>query len=291
VARILNGGPFRAIALVACVLLAACVQAPGQPIPVREAAAIDANRRAEAYFRRGDLASAALHYREALRMAQSIEDADAVAANALNLSIVYQRLGKPSDARASLAPVIENGRLAFSPLRLAQASLRRSVLEFDERRYAEAAEWIGKAASYCGSGNCPLAAAIHNMQGQLSLASGQIDAAAASARSALAASTAASDRIEAANALRLFGSSALRANDGSGALQAFSQAFAIDKELALPRKIYLDLIGLGQASALRGERDTARVFFERALAVSEADRDSSGTREALALLKELSERP
>ena len=273
-------------------LLAACVQRPtGIPLASRQAEAIDANRKAELRLRSGDLDGAAQQYREALRIAQSIEDVDGIAANAINLSIVYQRLGKHAEARASLAPVLERSRLSFPPARLAQAALRRAVLDFDERRYADAAEWLEKAATWCGAQGCTLSSAINNVRGLLALEEGRTDAAAASAKAALDASRASGNRAEAANAMRLLGNVAIRAGDAAAALAPLTEALAIDRDLALPRKIYLDLVGLGRASTLGGERIAARTYYERALAVSEADRDAQGAAEVRDLIRALGNIP
>src|SRR5215467_12906925 len=243
----------RAYAL-ALALLAACAAPPqGTPAPAGEAAMIEANRRADAYLRAGDLEGAARQYREAVRVARSVEDPEGIAANAINLSIVYQRLGRPEDARASLALVLEPSPLAFSPERLAQAALRRSVLDLDDRRTADASAWLDRAAAYCARG-CSVSPAIQNVKGQLALEAGRPDQAASAARAALSASRAAGDRAESANALRLLGGVALRSGDAAAAAGFLQDALAIDKDLAAPRKIYLDLIALGRASALKGDR-------------------------------------
>jgi tetratricopeptide (TPR) repeat protein len=275
----------------ALALLAACsAPPPASAPPSGEAAVIEANRRADAYLRSGNLESAARYYREAIRLAQSVEDAEGIAANAINLSIVYQRLGKLDDARASLAPLFEQSRLSFSADRLAQAALRRSILDLEERHLASSSEWADRAASHCGQRGCAVAAAIHNVKGQLALEAGRLDSAAASAKAALEASRASGDRAEAANALRLLGVTAIRAGDAGGATGYLGEALAIDRELAAPRKIYLDLIGLGRASALRGDRGAARSFYERARVVSEADRDAKGAAEARALSEALGDK-
>jgi tetratricopeptide (TPR) repeat protein len=268
------------------ILLAACAQSPPKLAPVRQDAAVEANRRAEAQFRRGNFEGAVQYYREALRISQSIEDAEGIAANAINLSIAYQRQGKFSEARASLAPVIDQNRLVFSQARLAQAALRRAVLDLDEHHDADAVQWAARAAGHCTQG-CAVSGAINNVKAQLALDAGRLDEASASAKAALAASRAAEDRAEAANALRLLGGVAIRAGDAAAARTSLDEAFAIDKELALPRKMSLDLIGLGRAGALRGDAAAARGFYERALAVSEADRDGQGAAEARALIEAL----
>jgi len=271
-------------------LLAACVAPPPASPPVSgEIAVIEANRRADAYLRGGDLEGAARQYREAIRLARSVEDAESIATNAINLSIVYQRLGRADDARASLALLLERGQLPYSSERMAQAALRRSVLDLEERRFASAGEWLERAAAYCGQRGCSVSAAIQNVKGQLALEAGRLDQAAASAKTALSASRASGDRAEWANALRLLGTVSIRAGDAGAAAAYLGEALAIDRELGVPRKIYLDLIALGRASALRGDRSAARSFYERASAVSEADRDAEGAAQARALIDSLGE--
>ncbi len=287
----LHSVPLRLFLVANLVLLAACAQQPEKPLAARQAEAIEANRRAELRFRRGDFDGAVRQYQEALRIAQSVEDIDGIAANAINLSIAYQRLGKHAEARASLVPVLDHSRLSFPSARLAQAALRRALLDTDQQRHAPAAEWLEKAATWCGQQGCTLSAAIDNVRGLLALEAGRTDAAAASATAALAASRASGDRVEAANALRLRGNVAIRAGDAAAALAALTEALALDRELALPRKIYLDLVGLGRASAQGGERARARSYYERALAVSEADRDAGGAAEARALIGALGSIP
>jgi len=186
--------------------------------------------------------------------------------------------------------VLDQSGLSFPSARLAQAALRRAVLDFDERRHAGAAEWLEKAATWCGQ-RCTLSSAINNVRGLLALDEGRTDAAAASARAALEASWRFGDRVEAANAMRLLGNAAIRAGDAAAALAPLTEALAIDRELALSRKIYLDLVGLGRASALGGERAAARTYYERALAVSEADRNAQGAAEVRDLIRALGNNP
>lgn len=270
-------------------IAAGCAQnSPSPQTPVtsaaRQAAAIEANRKGEAYVRHGELENAARSYGEALRLSQSLEDAEGIAANAINLSIVRQRQGRFSDARAALAVVMEGRNLRFSPLRQAESALRQALLDLDERKFASAEQWVTKAAGQCGE-RCPLAGAIHNVRAQLSLQAGSLDAAAASARAALAASRSASDRAESANAMRILGVTALHSGDPVAARSQLEQALVLDRESGAPRKIAFDLVALGRAAALGGDREGARAFYARALAVSEADRDSVAAAEARALLE------
>lgn len=282
----------RLAAAAACALLAACAaRAPAPPAPtqataVQPTAAMEANRRAETSLRRGELEHAALHYREALRLSLAVEDAEGIAANAVNLSIVYQRQGRYDEARASLAPLLERATLEHAGERRAQAALRRAVLDLEQRRHDDARQWAERATAWCGA-PCALAGPIRNVQGQLALAAGRPEEAAAAAESALAASRAAGEPAEIANAQRLRGMAALAAGNGAAALAALGEALAIDREIGIPRRIYLDLVGLGGASKLMGDRQAARGYYARAHAVSEANRDAAGVAEARALLDAL----
>ena len=271
------------LGLLLVALLLGCSQPPKATTAARQEAALEANRKGEAYVRHGELESAARSYREALRLSQSLEDPEGIAANAINLSIVRQRQGRFADARASLAAVLETSNLKFSQLRLAEVTLRHALLDLDQNRFSGANEWVNQAAKHCGE-RCPLSGAIHNVRAQLALQAGRVEDAAAAARSAQDASRAAGDRGELANALRLLGISSLQRGDAAAARAHLEQALVIDREIGAPRKIALDLLALGRAAALGGERDAARAYYARAMAVSEADRDHAGVAEARAML-------
>ncbi len=273
----------RVLVLLIVVSAAACSAPPKPSTAARQEAALEANRKGEAYVRHGELESAARSYREALRFSQALEDAEGIAANAINLSIVRQRQGRFADARASLAAVLDQRNLKFSNARLAEVSLRQALLDLDEKNLAGADDWMAKATGHCAE-RCPAGAAIHNVRAQLALQAGRTDAAFLAARSAHDASLASGDQVEQANALRLLGIVGLKNGEAASARQHLEQALAIDRELGAPRKIALDLLALGQAAALGGDRESARAYYARALAVGEADRDVAVTAEARALL-------
>jgi tetratricopeptide (TPR) repeat protein len=275
----------RILVALALVALAGCAQAPkATTTAARQAAALEANRKGESYVRHGELDHAARSYAEALRLSQSLEDAEGIAANAINLSIVRQRQGRFADARAALAAMTEQGNLRFSPLRLTEAALRHALLELDEGKFSAAEDWVAKASGHCAE-RCPLTGAIHNVRAQLALQAGRLDAAAASARAAHDASRSAGDRAELANALRILGIAALRQGDAAAARTQLEQALALDREIGASRKIAFDLLALGRAAALAGDRDGARAYYGRALAVSEADRDGVAAAEARSLIE------
>ena len=99
------------------------------------------------------------------------------------------------------------------------------------------------------------------------------------------ASRAAGDRASSPTPFACWGSAHCSVGDAAAARTHLEQALALDREIGAPRKIALDLLALGRAAALGGERDAARAYYARAMAVSEADRDNAGVAEARALLE------
>jgi tetratricopeptide (TPR) repeat protein len=271
------------LALLAAAVLAGCGAPPKTNTAALQEAAIEANRRGESYVRHGELENAARSYREALRLSQSLEDAEGIGANAINLSIVRQRQGRFADARAALGAVLQQPNLRFSASRLSEVSLRHALLDLDQGNFLGAEEWVKQARNHCGE-RCALSSAIHNTRAQLALQAGRIDDAALAARSAHDASRAAGERAELANALRLLGIVSLQRRDALAARAHLEQALDIDREIGAPRKIALDLLSLGRAAALGGDGDAARGYYARALAVAEADGDRTGAADARAML-------
>ena len=276
--------------IVACAILLSCAQQPSRAVPAREASAIDANRRGDASFNRGEYEDALRFYREALRIAQSLEDVEGIASNAINVSIVYQRLGRSVDARQSLAPVIDSKTLVFTEARRAAAALRLAILDLDDRKLVGATEWSDRAATWCMRGNCGIADAIDNVRARIALETGNIPIAVVLAGAALQVSRTTENRVETANALRLLGDAAIRSADAKSAIASLSEALAIDRDLASPRKIWLDLVALGRASVLAVDAESARRYYQRALAVSEAERDTEGAAVTTALIDALGQR-
>jgi tetratricopeptide (TPR) repeat protein len=222
----------------------------------------------------GNHAVAAREYEEARRIARSIEDADAIAAAAVNLSIVYQRLGRDAAAQEALAEVLDTRRHVFPERRLMQAALRRAILELAGGNAGAASDWAQRAERRCPGVACDLAPAILNVQAQAALDSRNSAEAARLSLAAADLSRQKGNRVETANALRTLGKAKLAHGEPDGAAVAFEQALELDHALADPRKILADLTELARANAARGDRTAARAYFERALIVSRALNDT-----------------
>jgi hypothetical protein len=103
----------RSATAAALLLCASCAAPPSAPLPPVGARTADASARAATLVRAGDYAGAARRYEEALALARSVEDADAIAANALNLSVVYQWMGRDGSARDALKIVLDDSKRPF----------------------------------------------------------------------------------------------------------------------------------------------------------------------------------
>ena len=242
-----------------------------------------AETRAAAQVKSGDYAAAARQYAEAVRIALTLENAEAIAANAINQSVVLQWLGHDADARAALAPVLDNTRIAFSGRRKIQAELRRAILELATGNTGAAAVWAGQAENRCAQSRCEYAATLTNVRAQVELDRGNAAEAARLAQSV--ASSGGAPRAEIANALRTLGRAQQAQGQPAAALQPLRQALDIDRELGDPRKILADLSELARAAQGAGDAAAAGEYKERAQAVSRAMNEGRSVADMEALLR------
>lgn len=243
---------------------------PVNNVSLAQSRLAQAETRAAALVKSGDYASAARQYAEAVRIATSLENADAIASNAINLSIVQQWLGRDADARAALAAVLDDPYTPFSERRKLQAELRRAILELGDGNIGAAAIWAGQAERRCAATNCEYAATILNVRAQVELDSGRAAEAARLAQSAAERSRGTANRAESANALRTLGRARLAQQQPAAALEPLRQALELDREIGDPRKILADLAELARAAEGAGDAASARDYKERSLAVSKA---------------------
>jgi tetratricopeptide (TPR) repeat protein len=255
-------------------LLALAAGCAGAPPPnhnsLAQARLSEAETRAAALARSGDFPGAARHYGEALRIATSLENADATAANAINLSIVQQWLGREAEARAALAAVLDDPRTPFSERRKLQAELRRAILELATGNIGAAAVWAGQAEQRCAKTSCEYAATLLNVRAQVALDSGHAAEAARLAQAAAEGARGAPPRVGPPHALRTLGRARHAQGEPAAALAPLKQALELDREIGDPRKILADLAELARAADAAGDAAAAKDYKERGQAVSRA---------------------
>jgi tetratricopeptide (TPR) repeat protein len=283
--------PFLLLLALALGITAGCggakpVAAPTQTSSQSQSRLADAEGRAAALMRAADLEGAARQYGEAARIAASVENADAVAANAINQSIVYQWMGRDADARDALSRVLDDPRRAFPERRRLQAELRRSIVELALQNQVAAATFAERAAQRCPNYSCEYGAHILNVQARIAFEGAHVADAEQLATRAAERARSRNDRGEQANALRMVGKARRAQNNSKEAIPPLEQALAIDRDLADPRKILADLTELSLASSAAGNRDAAKDYYERALTVSRALQDTRGLAEMEAQLRQ-----
>ena len=260
-----------------------CASPKPPPEPLAKSRLAEAEARAAALARSGDYAAAARFYADALRIATTLENADAIAANAINLSVVEQWLGHNEEARRALAAVLDDPRTPFTERRKLQAELRRAILELSVNNVGAAAVWAGQAEQRCPGLSCDYAATILNVRAQVELDSGH--AADAERLATAAAERAGGNAAEHANALRTLGRARQAQDQPAAALEPLQRALELDRELGDPRKILADLSELSRAADAAGDARAAHDYRERSIAVSRAMSDGKSSSEMEALLR------
>jgi tetratricopeptide (TPR) repeat protein len=260
-------------ALMLCLALgiAACGSAPPQSdADLRRERMVELNDRARAAVGRGELRRAIVYYREALRIAESVEDFRTIGLNSLNLAAVYQALGELEPAHRALE------RLLAAPSRfdsavIGEAEGRTSYLALQAGQLDMAEKWLLLSERNCQPPGCRRDTALISLRALLTLERG--------------AAGDAGNREEEANALRVDGRAAAAMGEHVAARAVLSQALNIDKQLALPHKIGLDLLALAEAELAGGGREAAGDYARRALDVSRATGNRQQQDAALKLLE------
>ena len=266
--------------------LAACGGGePIRPTPALVEEAYQWNQRAESAYRRGDLDVALDASRHALDLYRSLEDSDGVARELANLSSIHLARGETDQAVAVLTPILAQGGAPFRAGHRAEAAYRIAVIEA-ARSPARAGEWLDRAEQHCGSG-CESQGQLLNLRARLLLAAKQPAPALALARRALGIHEKRGDRQEQANSRRLLGDIALGNAQPVEARADYQRALEIDKDEAVPRKIFADLMGIGMTFAAERRREEAATHFRRARDVAQAAGDRAAAAEADRRLTEL----
>src|SRR6185503_21139198 len=139
----------RALLLCLALGITACGSAPPQAdSDLRRERMIELNDRARAAVGRGELRRATVYYREALRIAESVEDFRAIGLNSLNLAAVYHALGELEPAHRALE------RLLAAPSRfdaavVGEAEGRKSYLHLQAGQLDAAEQWLQRAEKDC----------------------------------------------------------------------------------------------------------------------------------------------
>lgn len=254
-------------------LLGACGHAP-EARSSRHTQAVEASQRAQAAYQRGDYPRADKLYKMSLQLDRSIENADGIAINLINLAKVHQAMGQSAGSHQYLDRLLGEKALAYKPSHLAAAAVQKALLRLNENKAGEANEWAEKAAGHC-TGDCPLNGVISNVRASIALHNNDADAAMYWGRRGIAGNKD-GQQIEYANSLRLTAQAGAMKREFDTALVLLDEALAVDKTLGLPEKIRLDLAQLANIHEAMGRHDLARVYRERAKYIDDSVDDRAG---------------
>lgn len=258
--------------------------APAKISPILESA-VGYNHQGRQFFQNKDYKNALICYNKALQADKSIENADGIALNLLNIAQTYLALNQVDAAQASLDEVFKNATGVFQADQQIQAAMQKSIIFSSLSQSSLAGEWINKASALCGA-SCLQQGLILNIQARFALDEHQPDVAIKLANHALSIHKKEMLNHEMANSLRLIGEAHLDKQLPGKAIPFLQEALQLDKEQGLPVKISIDLLLLGMAH--KNSSDQSAVFFRRALAVSQASGDSVGEQRAARALDAVS---
>lgn len=254
-------------------LLGACGHAP-EARSSRHTQAVEASQRAQIAYQRGDYPSASKLYKISLQLDRSIENADGVAVNLINLAKVHQVMGQPAESHQYLDLLLGEKALEYKPSHLAAAAVQKALLRLNENKVGEASVWAEKAGGHC-VGDCPLNGVISNVRASIALHNNDADAAMYWGRQGISGNKG-GQQVEYANSLRLTAQAGAMKKEFDAALALLNEALAVDKTLGLPEKIRLDLTQLAKVHEAMGRHDLARAYRARARYIDDGVDDGAG---------------
>lgn len=258
-----------ALLLAAALLLSACAGAP-KPNASQLRAEAAMQRAAQAYAH-GELDASRRAYLDALRVYDSVADADGRARALLSLARISAAEGEPAAALASVEALLaEPGEL--TPALRSLAHGRGAGLALASGRLDAARQHLEDAASAC-AGDCPERTALAVLGARLALLSGQAQTAHSLADALLQALSAERPGAEHADLLRLRAEAGLALNRPRDAIADAQAALGLDQAAGRSEAVVLDLSLLARAYGAAGETDSAarhQVLAERARAARRA---------------------
>lgn len=247
---------------VAAAWLAGCA---GQPVeerpPLARRVAELGKEGQDAYFK-GDLARARRLFELALRDARQVEDSAGVVAMSLNLARVQRESGDSAGALTRLEQLPDWQRGTIPAALAGELDLASATLLADSGRRDVALVRLAALRDRCAA-DCELAIGIDSLQARLLLESGAAQSALDLAGQALGRYPAHRNRAEQANLLRVQGEASRALGDLLSSQKALEAALALDKALAQPAKIVLDLQALAETALAAGDASAHAHYLAR----------------------------
>lgn len=258
--------------LVAVMVLGGCAGHMRNPPPLAVRQSIELNFAGQEAFDDGDNDGAFARYEDAMRLSRSIEDAEGIAVNLINMAIILKDSGKQQRAVAKLDEILKNDLIEFPSGLVAEAAYIKARIYLDYSSDRKAAEELAQRAREECEG-CEAEGRIFNLTGRIAYVQGQYNTAFYWGQKGLSSSRRDNNEREAANAVRIMADSKLAIKEYDEALELFGQALEADKRLAHSRKIMRDLMGMGYSLEGLKQNDKALTFFRRAIVIASYSKD------------------
>jgi tetratricopeptide (TPR) repeat protein len=287
--------PFLASFMGLSLLLAGCVTPPEnrQRPPVLENA-LEFSRAAEAAFGRDEYEEATSLYFQALTLHQSVDNAEGILRNLLNIAVVKDEAGQNQAALESLdamdryvtllqesaSPDISSP--SINRLR-AEGFLLRSRLSSSVGNTDLALADVAQALSLVPASDKALRGRCLSREARLLENMGRYEEAWAKVNEAQPL-LAKADELAQADNHRIMGRLALKTNHPSVAESAFTAALTLDQKWAQPHRVADDLLGLAETCLVTGHPQRAQAFALRSLGSAQSAGDTERIARANAFL-------
>ncbi|MBF0329636.1 MAG: tetratricopeptide repeat protein [Nitrospirae bacterium] len=246
------------------------------------------NLKAQADFRKGNYSKAASLYAEALRINRSLDNADGVATELINLSQAYRKMSEPEKAHKALDELLGVNSKLYNEQYAIEAAFVKSLLSLDSKDHEKTTQWSDNALARCKDRKCNAAGKIINLKARIALIRSDYANASSYASDALNINRSQSNAEESANSLRILAECRLAAGAYAEARKLFEEALASDKAAGLSAKIKTDLTGIGKTHCAQKNTEAGIEFLKRALTVSDSSGDASGADEIKQLITQCS---
>lgn len=241
-------------------MLQGCYKAPVEQ-PYRTAELNSLILQANKAFERGDIERAKDLYHEALKKSRIIQDDNSTVIILISLSRLYTSIGQTEESKKFIDSAVELSKRTSLPENTIEE------LNFEKARIGfflnENIEPLLRKLSLSNFTN--LRVKSLNLLARLKIKQNKYEEAEKLLNNALEINQQ-TDKIEQANSLRLLGYVYLN-KDNVTAEHYFLKALEIDKELAIPEKIALDMESLGIIYKNMGQKQKAKDHFLKALEV------------------------
>jgi len=245
-----------------------CSTGPHQPSE-RQQIAIESNQRAENAYKKRNYIKALNHYMEALNISRSLENADSMGSNIVNIAYVYYRMGEREKSHTYADLIINKNPFEYSVRYLIDAMSIKALLYCDESNGKEASFWADKALNLCQGVSCREEGRIYNIRARASLLNKDIKAATEYAKKGLEINKKIDDVAEMGNSMRIMADIELMNKNYEASRGLYKDALLIDKSLELSDKMINDLLGIAVTFEKQGRPNEALPYYRRAISISE----------------------